>query len=274
VRTYYELFNLPATADAEAIKTAFRREIVRYHPDKVIHLGSEFQEMAATRAAELTVAYKTLNNAELRADYDQTLEDGGPETPVPVPPGASHPVPPPPVVPVDDPPADDPTPQGLRPSRFASERAGRDVILRRALSHRLQSVVESLYGAVQMLTVRGFDFAFVPTARPRLLSAPLPRVLVKESETIDAAAVRDAWTQASRARVHVGKSPVIVLLCSRRMAPAPALLGTLQALSRQPKTPGSPAEIAVVAIDVSDWRCLLPPDASPAVRKLVDRIQA
>ena len=33
-------------APADEIKKAFRREIARYHPDKVQHLGQEFQEMA------------------------------------------------------------------------------------------------------------------------------------------------------------------------------------------------------------------------------------
>ena len=36
-----------ADAPADEIKKAFRREIARYHPDKVQHLGQEFQEMAA-----------------------------------------------------------------------------------------------------------------------------------------------------------------------------------------------------------------------------------
>ena len=55
MKTHYELLGLEPAADADTIKKAFRREIARYHPDKVIHLGAEFQEMAATRAAELTV---------------------------------------------------------------------------------------------------------------------------------------------------------------------------------------------------------------------------
>ena len=36
------------------IKKAFRREIARYHPDKVPHLGLEFQEMRGRARAELT----------------------------------------------------------------------------------------------------------------------------------------------------------------------------------------------------------------------------
>ncbi len=35
VKTHYELLGVDPTADADAIKKAFRREIARYHPDKV-----------------------------------------------------------------------------------------------------------------------------------------------------------------------------------------------------------------------------------------------
>ena len=51
MKTHYELLGLTPTADADTIKKAFRREIARYHPDKVVHLGAEFQEMARSRAA-------------------------------------------------------------------------------------------------------------------------------------------------------------------------------------------------------------------------------
>ena len=47
---------------ADEIKKAFRAQIARYHPDKVQHLGQEFQEMAARRAAELTEAYRILSD--------------------------------------------------------------------------------------------------------------------------------------------------------------------------------------------------------------------
>src|ERR671913_403587 len=83
MKSHYEFLALEPTADLEAIKKAFRREIARYHPDKVVHLGTEFQEMAATRAAELTVAYKTLSDPALRAEYDAALAAGMPPTHAP-----------------------------------------------------------------------------------------------------------------------------------------------------------------------------------------------
>jgi curved DNA-binding protein CbpA len=149
VRNYYQMLSIEPTADASTIKTAFRREIARYHPDKVVHLGPEFQEMAATRAAELTVAYKTLSDDALRAEYDAKLAEGVPAAPhviVPSPPAAAPSAQPAP--PAEEIPAyKTPVPTSGR-SRFESERAGRDVIIRRAVAARVQSVLEALYGRI------------------------------------------------------------------------------------------------------------------------------
>ena len=49
--SYYEMLDVVPTAPADEIKRAFRREIAKYHPDKVQHLGREFQEIAAAKAA-------------------------------------------------------------------------------------------------------------------------------------------------------------------------------------------------------------------------------
>lgn len=279
MRNYYEMLSIEPTADASTIKTAFRREIARYHPDKVIHLGPEFQEMAAARAAELTVAYKTLSDDALRLEYDQKLAEGlhtPPKMPMAHPP-AEAPAAEPAAEPASAPEAETPrykTPVPAAPgrSRFESERAGRDVIIRRAVAVRVQSVLEALYGKMDTPTVRGFDIAFVPTAKPRLLSAPLPRVLVKVVETVDAAALSEAWTNASRARIHSGKSPVVALLFAKHIAPQAELLRALQNFERQPKAPDRPHELAVVAVDSGNWDCRLPPGVSSPVKKLIEHI--
>lgn len=277
MKTYYELLGLEPTANAEAIKKAFRREIARYHPDKVIHLGDEFQEMAATRAAELTVAYKTLSDPALRSEYDAGLEAGVPPphppkpSPAPVPeePDEASPFKPPTIDEIKTPP-----PPSGHASRFASERADRDVILRRAIAARVHATIETLYGKVETPTVRGFDLAMVPVAKARFLGTPPPRVLVRVVGLVDAAAVADAWNAASRARVHVGKSPVVVLLFTRRMAPANELSKAWEAAARQRKPPDAPEELTVVVVDVADWSCRMPPNPSTAARKVADQICA
>ena len=42
--THYELLGVALTASSDEIRRAFRREIAKYHPDKVQHLGNEFQD--------------------------------------------------------------------------------------------------------------------------------------------------------------------------------------------------------------------------------------
>lgn len=273
MKTHYELLGLEPSADADAIKKAFRREIARYHPDKVVHLGAEFQEMAAVRAAELTIAYKTLTDPALRAEYDATLSSA----PLPhVAPAAA--APPPAHEPAAEsfqPPEEDtpPAPTGNK-ARFASERADRDVILKRAIAGRVRGIVETLYGALETPKVRGFDLAMVPVAKPRFLGTAPPRVLVKIVDVADASAVTEAFGHASRARVHQGKSPVVVLLFARQIAPQHELSKANESNLRQRKGPDAPDEIAVVAVDIADWSCRLPPNCSTAVHKLTQQICA
>ena len=286
MKTHYEVLGLESGADADAIKKAFRREIARYHPDKVIHLGAEFQEMAATRAAELTVAYKTLSDPALRAEYDAALAAG--LHPTAQSPRRGDPGPPPhtatPSAPEtmqpsheDRPPTIDEIKTPLPPpkaqhARFASERADRDVILRRAISARVLSSVEVLYGKCDTPAVRGFDLAIVPLVKPRFLGTAPPRVLVRVVDVADAAAISDAFNAASRARLHAGKSPVVVLLFSRQIAGQNELSKAWDAVGRQRKAPDAPDDLNVLVADVADWSCRLPPNCSSAARKLAAQI--
>lgn len=279
MKTHYEILGLDPSADADAIKKAFRREIARYHPDKVIHLGAEFQEMAATRAAELTVAYKTLTDPALREEYDASLATGAPPPQVPVtPPPEPRYEAPPEQVPDKGEKEDKehkdyeaPSPTGGK-GRFASERADRDLILKRAISGRVLGIVQELYGKVETPTVRGFDAAMVPVAKPRFIGAPPPRVLIKVVNTADGAAVIEAFNTASRARVHSGKSPVVVLLFARHIAPQTEITKANEANLRQRKATDGPHEVSVVIVDTADWSCRLPPNCSSAVHKLTDLI--
>jgi hypothetical protein len=274
VKTHYELLGLDAGADAEAIKKAFRREIARYHPDKVIHLGAEFQEMAATRAAELTVAYKTLTDPALRDEYDASMAAGLPPPHMPQPPrAAQYEESPAPAAPQPEDTAPPPAESDGR-NRFASERADRDAILKRAIAGRVLGIVESLYGKLNTPAVRGFDLAMVPVAKPRFLGAIPPRVLIKVIDTVDGAAIIDAYAAAARARVHSGKSPVVVLLFGRTLAPQQELSKAHETNARARKAPDSPEEIAVVAVANADWSCRLPSNCSTAVQKLTAQICA
>ena len=260
------------SADPDQIKKAFRREIARYHPDKVIHLGAEFQDMAATRAAELTIAYKTLSDASLRAEYDARLGSGAGTRTVAQPEQRTAPSSPTEMRPPTLDEIRTPPPPPGNSARFAAERAESDVILRRAIAARVYATAESMYGKCETPTVREFDVALVPVAKPRFLGAPPPRVLLRVVDVADGAAVTDAFIAASRARLHVARSPVVVFLFSRRIAASHELSKAWDALSRQRRAADAPGEIAVIAVDVADWSCRLPPNCSPAVRKIADRI--
>jgi hypothetical protein len=277
VKTHYELLGLEPSADADAIKKAFRREIARYHPDKVIHLGAEFQEMAATRAAELTIAYKTLTDSALREEYNASIAEGLPPPHQPQPPPEPKEEAPrwqPEAPPAPDPDRPRETPPPLRGGRgrFAAERADRDQILKRAVATRVHKIVETLYGKSDTPAVRGFDLAIVPQAKPRFLGTAPPRVLIKVVENADGAAVTEAYVTASRSRLHVGKSPVVVLLFARAISAQPEITRANQTNARQRKGPDAPDEVAVVIVDIADWSCRLPPNCSPAVHKLTDQI--
>ena len=85
VKHYYQLLEIAPTAPADDVKRAFRLQIARYHPDKVQHLGKEFQELAAERAAELTEAYRVLSDEQSRAAYDRALASHDQPAPAPAP---------------------------------------------------------------------------------------------------------------------------------------------------------------------------------------------
>jgi hypothetical protein len=59
-RDPYELLEIPRGASAEEIKSAYKRAVGRYHPDKVAHLGKEFQELAHQKLLAIQRAYETL----------------------------------------------------------------------------------------------------------------------------------------------------------------------------------------------------------------------
>ncbi len=66
MRDYYEILEIPRSADAEAIKKAYRKLALQYHPDR--NNGSKEAE---DRFKEATEAYEVLRDPEKRALYDR-----------------------------------------------------------------------------------------------------------------------------------------------------------------------------------------------------------
>ena len=59
-RTPHEILGIPPNADQKKIQHAYRNLANQYHPDKVSHLGEEFQQLAEKRFKEIQEAYDTL----------------------------------------------------------------------------------------------------------------------------------------------------------------------------------------------------------------------
>ena len=59
-RTPYDILGIKTNADQKQIQQAYRKLANQYHPDKVSHLGEEFQKLAEKRFKEIQEAYDTL----------------------------------------------------------------------------------------------------------------------------------------------------------------------------------------------------------------------
>ena len=58
--TAYKILGIQETATEEEIKKAYRKLAVKYHPDKVQHLGKEFQSGAKEKFQRIQEAYETI----------------------------------------------------------------------------------------------------------------------------------------------------------------------------------------------------------------------
>ncbi len=56
----YTVLGIEKNASQEEIKKAYRDLVNKYHPDKLAHLGDEFQVLAAKRFKEIQQAYQRL----------------------------------------------------------------------------------------------------------------------------------------------------------------------------------------------------------------------
>lgn len=58
----YEVLGVSKGANQEEIRGAYRKLAQRYHPDRVLHLGEEFQQLAKEKFQDIQQAYETLSN--------------------------------------------------------------------------------------------------------------------------------------------------------------------------------------------------------------------
>jgi curved DNA-binding protein CbpA len=271
LKNYYELLEIGAGAPIEEIKKAFRLQIARYHPDKVQHLGREFQSMAADRAAELTEAYRILSDAGRRAEYDRAVADAGglPASAVAAPrapqsAGYSQPSEP------EPPPAAAPFPIDRQTGpQFKQERASRDEFVRKATMSRLRQALAAVGGGYDESEVSGFDLACVPKKK-LFASNKNPRLLGRFISRVDREAVADAWKEAAKWGVANGEE-VCVLLMGTSLAPAGELAGEIaDQRKRQPRKGG---KLTLIPVDARVWDAHMPFDAPAIAKTLLARLR-
>jgi curved DNA-binding protein CbpA len=266
LKDYYQLLEIPPASSSEEIKRAFRVQIARYHPDKVQHLGREFQAMAADRATELTEAYRILSDNERRADYDKLRAA---TSSFQIPPAASSPSSPevrsPSAAAVAPETADTADDRPVRPERagqFDQEQASRDRFVRRATMDRFRQAFVQVAGATHdEAQVLGFDFASSPK-RKLFGRSKGPRLLGRFVSRVDARSVAEAWTQAGRWTVPAGDE-ICVILMGTAVATARELA---DAIAEQRRRPARGGKVTLIPVNSSVWDAHMPTDA-PAVAK-------
>jgi len=263
LQTYYELLGIAATAAGDEVKRAFRKEIARYHPDKLHHLGPDLQPIASNRAAELTEAYRILMDPVARATYDASLANGT---------GAAASSPPPPAArtaPVNSSQEASATP-GPTPRTVWETRASAPPFAGKATIARIREVIQALTGTLEPSLDGGFDAAFV--LRPRrgvFQKSEVPvHLRVKVVDEVDTAAIAAVWPLATR--ITSAAVTPCVLVCGTRMAPSRDLAAAMAAQRRKNRQTVGPV---VIPVDTRDWDALMPPDPPRLVRKLIEGLK-
>ena len=265
MRNYYELLAIDAAAPVDEVKKAFRREIAKYHPDKVQHLGQEFQTMASAIAADLTEAYRILMDPELRAKYDEGLREGriGPAQPSHRPPAT--PASPRPEAPQPPPPSSASQDQPAAP-RPTSTGVSSDFVKRAAML-KLREAVDAVLGASES-PATGFDAVFVSKPKKGLFRKGEEgvRLMVRFVPQVDPGAIADVWPRALKAQ---GEGVPCVLLLGVSLAPAGELAAGVTEQRRRSRNAGP----VLVPVDVRDWEALFPPDTPSSVRAVIQRLR-
>jgi DnaJ-domain-containing protein 1 len=57
-RSWFDVLEIRQTATADEIRTAYKSQMSKYHPDKVASLGEELKAVAERKAKEITEAYR------------------------------------------------------------------------------------------------------------------------------------------------------------------------------------------------------------------------
>jgi len=266
-KNFYELLEIVPTAPADEVKRAFRLQIARYHPDKVQHLGKEFQNMAADRATELTEAYRILSDETRRAEYDLAFAEAGGQTAAVAASAA------PAAAGVAQPPVGAPPPRPAREPdtqtgpQFKQERASRDEFVRKATVSRVRNALESVGGDYAQTELPGFDMACVPKSK-MFARSKNPRLLGRFVSRLDREAIAEAWTDAAKWG-DPKKDDVCILLMGTSLAPAGELAGAIAEQRRKSRS----VRLTLIPVDARVWDAHMPLDAPTIAKSLLARLK-
>ena len=267
-KPFYDLLDVAADAPADEIKRAFRREIAKYHPDKVQHLGKEFQEIAANKAAELTRAYKTLTDPAARAEYDADREAGESTPPRSSSPPPPHPATPPPPSEPAARSADAPPPQSGA-SVFQQDRMGANDLVQRATVMRFRTALTGEFSSWEEFPLPGFQVTCTPKAAFWSLKLA-PRVLGRFVPQVDGPALTETWTMASKIPKDSQRELCIIFLMGPAIAPAGELAAAVKESFRRPTS----TKLLMVPVNTRTWTAHVPTDAPPLVKSLLARLKS
>jgi DnaJ domain len=261
IPSHYELLGIDSTASVDEIRRAFRREIAKYHPDKVQHLGHEFQDIAAIRSAELTQAYKTLTDEALRADYDATVRsDAGHLRPGPARLASGH----------DSAANLDMSASAHVESATAAVRTGVSDLVRKAAVVRFRQALQAEFGFCEEALTEGFEVVCAPS-KARFWSELPPRMYVRFVRYVDGGAVVEGRSMISRgANKHRDRGRCLFLL-GPYVAPAGELACTIVRERRKAAAAG--VLVTIVPVNTRTWSAYVPNDAPSAVRSLLSRLR-
>ena len=256
-KSHYELLELPPTATLDEIKRAFRLQIARYHPDKVQHLGKEFQDMAAERAAELTEAYRILSDEGRRAAYDQSRSAPGPDAAAAAPPA------PPVARPGDAPRRRGPGPKTnqARLKVRSSRGATRDEFVRRRSSgaRRWRRWARRLTGQAAVRSRAAPGAKMLAGAKGR----------VSSRDRVARGRLRRLRIRGCRASSGPARRVCVLLIGST--------LGTAGEMARaiaEQRRKSRGAKATLIPVDARNWDAHLPTDAPDHAKTLLARVRS
>ena len=236
---------LPASIDE--VKRAYRRQISRYHPDKVHHLGEEFQVLAAEKSAQLTEVYRRLleaNGSDERID-DVAVPNATPREE----PRVSDVSAPPPV---------------HRMSSWQAVAAGCPSLILTAAIDRVSQAVRLTLPRADEFTVPGFSGAWRTRADWRGLLKRRPI----EGELLRAPAGDMPVDRPRVPRIRHLVSGVDGAIVIVDLVVGPLAIEPQPSSNARPPSSRGERDVHVVTLDAMTWKARMPPEA-PAIAHLI-----